>query len=118
MVVVVVLQWWSRRMCRDVVFGCCWLLVFSMGFSRESGCIIHVFVHGSFEPIGRKAILPVVHLFGALLDQVHINFCCCIDDGALNNVFRCFMEWVDNSGKLQSFTLAHQFGMVVVGGFG
>ena len=71
-----------------------------------------------YEPIGRKAILPVVHLFGALLDQVHINFCCCIDDGALNNVFRCFMEWVDIAGKLQSFTLAHQFGMVVVGGFG
>ena len=52
-----------------------------------------------------------MHLFGALLDQVHIDFCCCIDDGALKNVLRCFIEWEDNAGKLQSFSLAHQFGI-------
>ena len=64
----------------------------------------------------RKAIcrkFPVLHILGALFDQAHVNFCYCINDCVLNNVFRCFIGWVDFAGKLQSFTVAHQFGIDV-----
>ena len=53
-------------------------------------------------------------LLGTLLDQVNVNFCCCINDGVLNNVFRRLLGWVDFAGKLQPVTGAHQCEMWVV----